>query len=119
ALARRAGAFDSEEALGGAHLAVAAAGAAGLRRRARSGAGARAGLAGDAGRHRDLGVPAVERVLESDLQVVAQVGAALAAGAATRSPAHEVTKQVVEDVGHGTGKIRPEAARTAATAAFE
>ena len=48
------------------------------------GAGARAGLAGDRGRHLDLGGLAGEGLLERDLEVVAQVGAALAAAALAR-----------------------------------
>ena len=48
------------------------------------GAGARADVAGDAGRHLDLDGLAGEGLLERDLEIVAEVGAALAAGAALR-----------------------------------
>ena len=59
---------------------------AGLRLGAGLGAGAGAGLAGDRGRHAHLRGLAGEGLLERDLHVVAQVGAALAAGRGGRAP---------------------------------
>src|SRR5690606_37299651 len=110
ALAGGAGALDGEEALAGAHLADAAGGGAGAHAGARLGAGAGAGLAGDAGGHADLGGLALERLLQRDLHIVAQVGAAVARVArapasAAAAPAHEVAEQIVEDVRHGRGEI--------------
>src|SRR6185503_179532 len=88
AVAARAGLCDRERPLRHAHLARAAAGRAGRRLRAGLGAGALAGLAraerGDA----DLGLEAVRRLLEGELEVVAQVGAA-EHGAATAAVAAE------------------------------
>src|ERR1700744_6014805 len=57
AAARRAGTLDGEEALGGTHpsLAVAGAGGAGLRTMAGLSARAGADIAGNLGRHPDLG----------------------------------------------------------------
>ena len=68
--------------------------------RARLGAGAGAALAGDGGRHLDLDGLAGIGVLERDLEIVAQVGAALAPGAA-RAAAAEIAEEIVEDVGEG------------------
>ena len=87
ALADRAGAFEREEALGVTDAAVAVAVRAGLRLGAGLGAGAGAGFAGDRGRDPHLRGLAVKGVLERDLHVVAQIGAALAAaGCAARAP---------------------------------
>ena len=89
ALTGRAGALEREEALRMPDLAGAAAGRAGLRLGAGLGAGAGAGFAGHRGRNADLRGLAVEGLLERDLHVVAQIGAALAAGrrrAARRRP---------------------------------
>ncbi len=60
----------------GAHAASAVAGGAGRRLGAGLGAGARAVVAGDRGRHADLRGLAGKGLLERDLHVVAQVGAA-------------------------------------------
>ena len=72
-------------------------------------------VAGDAGRHADLRRLAREGLGERDLHVVAQVGAALAAGAlpAAAPAAHELAEQVVEDVRHGGGEVGPEAVAAA------
>ena len=56
-------------------------------------------------------------LLEGDLHVVAQVGAALAAAdaaGAAAAAAHELAEDVVEDVGHRRGEIGVEAARAVA-----
>ena len=116
----RAGPLHREEGLGRAHLALAAAGRAGGRARARFGAGADAGLAADAGGDPDLGGLAVERLLEVDLHIVAQVRAALvAAPAAAPAPAHELAEQVFEDVRHGTREVVAETGPRAEAALFE
>src|SRR5207237_5721447 len=72
AVARRARLLDREEALGEAHRARAVAGLARLRRRARFRARALAGLARLHRRNADLGLGAARRLLERDLEVVAQ-----------------------------------------------
>src|SRR5690606_18907205 len=83
-------------------------------------AAARAGLAGDAGRHADLRLLAGEGLGERDLHVVAQVGATLApvalTGAAAAPAAHELAEQVVEDVGHRGREVGAEAAGPAGAA---
>ena len=75
-----------------------------------------AGLAGDRGRDPDLGVLAGEGLFEGELHVVAQVRAALAAGAARAAPpgAAAHSEEVVEDVGEGGGEIGAEAGPAAA-----
>ena len=106
AVALGAGLLDREEALLHAHLAVTAAGRAGLRLRARFGAGAVAGLAVFHGRDADLGFRAVCRLLERDFQVVAQVGAAIDVGTAATATA-AAAEDVAEDVAEGIGRSRP------------
>src|SRR5262249_18734129 len=59
-----------------------------------------------------------ERLLEADLHVVAQVGAALAAAAAPAPGAAAHAEQVVEDVGEGRGDVA-EAAGCAGAAVLE
>src|SRR5262249_50050443 len=75
--------------------------------------------AGDAGRHTDLCAFAGEGVVEGNLEVIAQVGTALAArsGAAAAPAAHELAEQIVENVRHGGGEIRAEPVPAAAHAA--
>ena len=115
AMALRAGALDREEALRGAHLAVAAAHRAGDRLGAGLGAGAGAFVAGDRSRHADLRGLAGIGLLQRDLHVVAQIGAALApAGRAALAAAHHVAENVLEDVGEAAGR---EAGRAVAHAA--
>src|SRR3546814_11270672 len=81
------------------------------------GARAIAGLAGNRGRHADLGVLAAIAVFERDFEIVAQVRAAIgvAAPAGAAAPAHELAEQVVEDVGKrrevATGAARPAGTR--------
>ena len=105
AVTGRTGALDGEEALLRANAAVARAGLAGGGLRARPRAGARAGLADHRGRQLDRRGLAAERLLEGDLEIVAQVGAALAAaGLPAASAAHHVAEQVLEDVGHRGGE---------------
>src|SRR5688500_18094903 len=76
AVAARAGLRDGERTLGNAHLPGAAAGRTGRRLRARARAAALADLAHRHGGNADLGLEAVRRLLQGDLEVVAQVGAA-------------------------------------------
>src|SRR5205085_12501633 len=86
-VALRAGAGDGQEALREAHLAGATAGAAGHRRLA---AGAAAALAVRAllePRHAQRAGDAEGRLLEGELEVVAQVRALHAAPAAAAAPA--------------------------------
>ena len=79
---------------------------------------ARACFTGNAGRHADLRGLADVGFRQGDLEIVAQVGAALARRARTRPAAapsaHELAEQVIEDVGHRGGEVGPEAAGAAA-----
>ena len=84
AAARRAGARDGQEALLEAQLARAVALRADFRRAAGRRAGAAAGLAGLLARNLDRRLGAGERFLERDLEVVAQIGAALRSAALAR-----------------------------------
>src|SRR5690606_5022672 len=81
--------LDHEEALLRADLALPAAQLAAARRGTRLGARATARLAGDRNLDLDLAGAAVERVLELDLQVVAQVGSAARSRASTAEGAPE------------------------------
>src|SRR4029079_2280678 len=99
-------AFDGEEALSGADLAHAAAMRAGLGLGAGLGAGTRAALTHHRCWQADLRSLAVEGVLERDLHVVTQIGAALAAAAAAAPPHAE---EIVEDVVEGRGEVAAEA----------
>ena len=78
-----------------------------------------AGVAGHAGRDLDLGVLAFERILEIDLHIVAKIGAPVATAALASASAHELSEQVLEDVGHGTGEIRAEPLAAAESALLE
>src|SRR5206468_4474319 len=89
---------------------------AGLWLGARLGAGARAGLAGDRDRNFDLRGLALERFLERDLHVVAQIRAALAAAAAALARHAE---QVFENVGERRRKARAEPGTAATRALLE
>ncbi len=113
-MAGRAGAFDGEEALCGAHAARALTGRAGLG--AGAGLGARTGtdIAGDGGGNADLGVLAAEGFLQRDFHVVAQVRTAFAAagGAPLAPAAHHLAEDILEDVGEAAG-TEALAARTA------
>src|SRR5690606_28112651 len=70
-LADRAGAFDGEEPLRRAHLAVAVALPAGVGAGTRLGAGTVTGGAADQRRHVDFDRAAVETLFEGDLEIVA------------------------------------------------
>src|SRR5262245_13323984 len=98
AVTRRTSAFEGEEALGVTDFSLAVAGRAGLRLAAGLGARARAGLADHRSGEADLRLLAAERLLERDLHVVAQVGAALAAAGTAAAPAAHA-EEVVENVG--------------------
>src|SRR5262249_25948286 len=113
-----AGALDGEEALGGAHFAVAAAGAAGLRLGARLRAGALAFAASDRRGNADFGTLAAIGVFERDFHVVAQVAAAIGPASAALPAAHEFAEQIVEHIGERRGEV--ESARpTSAHAVFK
>src|SRR5262249_4829766 len=119
-LAGRTGPLDGEEALRRAHLADAAAGAAGRRRGACLGPRPSAGLARDGCRHADLRRLAFIGLGQRDLHIVAKVRAALARRALPwPALAHEFAEQVVEHRRHGGGEIGTEAVRVAAHATFE
>src|SRR5690606_34756957 len=92
AMAGGAGALDGEEALLGAHAAAAVAGLAADRLGAALGAAAVAGVARNGARHPDLRRLAAERVLESNLHVVAKVGTPRRLAAA--APAHEIAEHL-------------------------
>ena len=104
AVAGAAGAADREEALLVEDLAAAVAGGAGGRAAARLAAAALAALAALHARHLDLGAHAEHRVFEADLQVVADVFAALRARAPAPPPppaeqvaeAEEIAQDVAE-----------------------
>src|SRR6185503_19763493 len=98
AVAARAGLRDRERALRHAHLAGAAAGGAGGRLGAGLGAAALAGFARGERGDADLGLEAVRRLLERELQVVAQVGAAEHGAAAAAIAAEDVAEDVAEDI---------------------
>ena len=102
ALTGRTGAFDREETLLGTNLARALARATGFRFRSVACSGAAAALAGHGRGHVDLGFAAFEGVLERNLQVVTEVGPSSAGAPGSPLAAHELTKQVVEDVGEGS-----------------
>jgi len=97
-----AGLLDGEKSLLHAHLALAVAGGAGLG----LGAGLRpravAGRACIHGGNADLGLGAVRRRLQRDLEVVAQIGAAVD----VRAAAARLAEDVAEDVAEGIGKVR-------------
>src|SRR5690606_38404407 len=90
--------LDHEEALLRADLALPAAQLAAARRGTRLGARATARLAGDRNLDLDLAGAAVERVLELDLQVVAQVGSAARSRASTAEGAPENGLEDVAEV---------------------
>jgi hypothetical protein len=81
-LAARTWLLDGENGLLYAHLALAVAGIAGFRRRALRRSRAAARLALRQGRNLDLGLRTEYRLLEIDLEVVAQIRAAEHLGAA-------------------------------------
>ncbi len=99
AVAGRARLLDREEALREAHRARAVAGLACLRLRAGFRAGPAARVAGLHRRDADLGLGAARRLLERDLEVVAQVRAAIDRRAAARAAAEDVAEDVAERVG--------------------
>ena len=68
----------------------------------------RAGLAGRGGVDLELDLAAVKGVLELDLEIVAQVGAAqhVGAPAARLGAAHELAEDIVENVGEGAEILR-------------
>src|SRR5207302_5150272 len=84
--------------------------------RAGLGAGPGTGFTGDRGRDAHLRGFAGIGLVKLDLHVVAQIGAALAAGAATRA-AH--AKDALEQVGEGGAKIGPKTAAAPAHALLE
>ena len=114
ALAGGAGSLDREEALLRAHPSAAVAGRAGDRLRAGLGAAAFALVAGDQGLHADGRLLAAERVLERDLEVVAQIAAAARPALAAPAAAHEFAEHLVEDVGKAAGKAEIAGAAPAA-----
>src|SRR2546425_5789034 len=100
AVAAWAGLRDGERTLRHPHLPGAAAGRAGGRLRAGPCAAALATVAQRHAWDADLGLEAVRRLLERDLEVVAQVGATVhgAASAARASAAEDLAENVAEDV---------------------
>src|SRR5690606_7367249 len=82
-----AGAFDGEEALGGAHLAMAIALPAGMRPGPRLGARAITGVATDQGGHVDLDGAAFKAFFKGDFEIIAQVRTAQFRGPAATTPA--------------------------------
>src|SRR5262249_16238495 len=112
--ARGARTRHREEALGEAHLPLAATRAAGLRPRAFLLAGAAAALARLVTRNLEFALDALGRLLQRDLQAILQVFAAAHAAAPPASAAEEALAEIFEDgaearaaaqVGHGTEAI--------------
>jgi hypothetical protein len=62
-----------------------------------------AGLAGGHARNADLGLEAARRLLEADLEVVAQVGAAEHGRAPAADAAEDLAEDVAEDVAEAAG----------------
>ena len=116
ALAARTGPLEREETLSVADASLAAAGRAGLGTGTGLGAGAGAGLAGHRGRDAHLRGLAGIGLVQTDLHVVAQIGAALAAAAASAPTAAAHAEEIVENVREGGGHVAKAAggARTAA-----
>src|SRR5699024_10758218 len=100
----RAGLLDAEETLLHAYLAVAAAGAASLRRGARLGAGAMTGVALIPRGHANGGIETLGRLLQRDFQVVAQVGAAIDLRPAPPSSPGSRAKDIAKNVAKGVGE---------------
>jgi hypothetical protein len=97
----RAGATDAKESLLENHLAAAATAAADLGRRSGLRPGAVAGAAGSGLRDLDRRLEPLEHVVQLDLEVVAEIGAALAATATSRAGAgapEEIAEEPLEDV---------------------
>src|SRR5512145_135156 len=113
--ARRASPLDGEKSLRRAHLAVAAARRTRDRLRAGLGAAAIARFARRRARHPDVRRLAEKRVLEADVEVVAQVGAVARAGLPA-APADEFAEHLVEDVGE-TAHVESEIAAALSAAA--
>src|SRR3954470_11443434 len=118
AAAGGAGARHGEKALLEPQLPGAAAVRAHFRRAARRRAGSLAALAGFFARDLDRRLGPGERLLERDLEVVAQIRSALRAAAAAPPPEHvtepEEVAEVAEDVLEAGERIRIEAARPGA-----
>ena len=83
---------------------------------ARRGAVALAGVAGLVPRNLDVGLDALRRLLELDLEVVAKIGAALRAGASAAAAKAENVAEAAEDVLEAGELRRIEALRAAADA---
>jgi hypothetical protein len=107
AAAARAGPLHDEEALLGAHLAAAVAHRAGAHAGAGLGAPPLARLALDGGVDAQLDFLAEIGVLETDLEVVAQVRTAQHIAAPILLAAHEFAEDVLEDVGEGAEILAP------------
>src|SRR5690349_22374157 len=99
-LARGTRPLQREESLRMADAALTAASRTGLGSGAGLGARARTGLAGHRGWNAYLGVLSRIGLLQGDFHVVTQIGAALAAAAASAPPAAH-PEQVIENVGEG------------------
>ncbi len=98
-VAARAGPLDNEEALLGAHLAVAGAGRAGLDAGARLGAAAVAHVALRRDLDGDRRLLAVEGLLERHFHVVAQVGAAALLLLSATAAAEARAEDGIENIG--------------------
>src|SRR3546814_13932056 len=106
-----AGALDGEEALLGADSAVPFACGAGNRCGAAFRPGAAACVAADGGRDLDRGLTTLERLVERDRPVVAQIGAAL--DALRPAAAAPLAEHLVEDVGETGAEAEVEPAARA------
>ena len=117
-LAMGAGPLHRKKALCGSDTAVSAAGGTGFGLGACFGAGPRTGFTADRDRNGQCGCFTVEGIFQRDFEIVAQIGAALAAIAAARAASAHIAEQVFENIRHAGGKI---AGKTtgAATAIFK
>src|SRR6185295_7513515 len=107
--------LDGEEARRLPHRTAALAGRAGFGGGARLRALALAHVARDGCRHADLRHLAGMCLGQADLHVVAEVRPALrspaaAASTGAASSAHELSEEILEDVGHRRGELGPESA---------
>src|ERR1019366_43905 len=114
ALAARTRLLNGEDRLLHAHLALPVAGVAGLRRGTLGRAGSPAGFAFGQGGNLDFGLDAEHRPLQSELELVAQIGTAKRLRAPPLAAGEDIAEHLAEDIAE-----RIAGAEAAAAAAFE
>src|SRR5690606_14548267 len=112
AVALGTGLLDAEETLLHAHLAMSCTSRTGSRRGARLGAGTMTAAALIPGGHAYRGVKAGCRLLQRDLEVIAQVRAAIDLRPTATATARGIAEDVAKDVTEGIGKSAGTAAET-------